>query len=256
MGGQFDGGADIPPITTTEGYRAWAETYDQPGNRLIDKEQPIVRQILDRLPPGTAMDAACGTGRHAEYLAALDHTVIGVDSSPEMLAIARAKVPAGEFREGDLHHLPVPDQHADVVVCALALTHVPGLAPVMAEFARVLRPGGHLVISDSRGLFGYLGTPVVKALPGGGFGYLPHRNHLTSDYLDAALPLGLQVRRCVEPRFPDPVIGPGMAPPGGAIPEYHPADHWSLQPWCAAATNAAYRDTPAVIIWHFQLGGR
>jgi ubiquinone/menaquinone biosynthesis C-methylase UbiE len=138
----------------------------EPGNRLIGKEQPIVRQILDRLPPGTAVDAACGTRRHAEYLAALDHTVIGVDSSPEMLAIARAKVPAGEFREGDLHHLSVPDQHADVVVCALALTHVPDLAPVMAEFAHVLRPDGHLVISDSRGLIGYLSTPVVKALPG------------------------------------------------------------------------------------------
>jgi SAM-dependent methyltransferase len=212
----------------------------------------VVWEILDGLPTGTALDAACGTGRHAEYLASLGHTVIGVDSSPEMLAIARAKVPGGEFREGDLHHLPVPDQHADVVVCALALSHVPDLAPALAEFAASC---GHLVISDSRGLFGYLGTPVVKALPGGRFGYLPHRNHLTSDYLAAALPLGLQVRRCEEPRLPDPVIDPDAAPPSGAVPEYQPADHWALQPWCPAATNAAYRDTPAVIIWHFQLGG-
>lgn len=61
---------------------------------------------------------------------------------------------------------------------------------MLAEFARVLRPGGHLVISDSRGLLGYLGTPVVKALPGGGFGYHPHRKHLTGDY-PVVVPLGL-----------------------------------------------------------------
>jgi SAM-dependent methyltransferase len=254
LASQFGDGADIPPVTTVGGYHAWSETYDQPGNRLIDLEQPAVRQILDRLPPGTALDAACGTGRHAAYLASLGHTVIGVDSSPEMLAIARAKVPGAEFRNGDLHHLPVPSQHADVVVCALALTHVPALAPVLAEFARVLRPGGHLVISDPRGLPGGLSTPVVKALPGGGFGHLPHHNHQASDYLGAALPLGLQVRGCEEPHLPHPPIDPNATPPPDTLPAYHPADHWSLQPWCPAAANAAYRDTPIAIIWHFQLG--
>jgi SAM-dependent methyltransferase len=177
---QLGSGAAIRPIPVVEGYGAWAESYDLPGNQLIDLEQPIVREILDGLPLGTALDAACGTGRHAEYLATLGHTVIGVDSSPEMLAIAAAKVPGAEFSEGDLHQLPLPDQHVDVVVCALALTHVPELVPVLTEFVRVLRPGGHLVISDSRGLLGYFGSPVVKALPGGGFGYLPHRNWLTA----------------------------------------------------------------------------
>lgn len=50
-----------------------------------------------------------------------------MDSSLEMLAVAKAKIPGGDFREGDLSQLPVPDRHADVVVCALALTHVPDL---------------------------------------------------------------------------------------------------------------------------------
>jgi ubiquinone/menaquinone biosynthesis C-methylase UbiE len=99
-------------------------------------------------------DAACGSSRHAEHLAALGHAVIGVDISAEMLAVAREKVPGADFREGDLHQLPVPGRHVDVAVRALALTHVPELAPVLAEFVRVLRPGGHLVISDSRGLLG------------------------------------------------------------------------------------------------------
>ena len=220
---QLGGGAAIRPIPIVEGYRAWAETYDRPGNQLIDLEQPVVREILDGLPRGIALEAACGTGRHAGYLAALGHTVIGVDSSPEMLAGAQAKIPGAEFREGDLHRLPVPDQHVDIVVCALALTHVPELVPVLTEFVRVQRPGGHLVISDSCGLLGYFGSPVVKALPGGGFGYLPHQNRLTSGYLAAALPLGLQVRRCEEPRRPCPLIDPEASPDAIPVARTSPA---------------------------------
>jgi hypothetical protein len=54
-------GAAVDPIPTTEGYGSWAEFYDEPGNQLIDLEQPIVREILDALPRGVALDAACGT---------------------------------------------------------------------------------------------------------------------------------------------------------------------------------------------------
>jgi ubiquinone/menaquinone biosynthesis C-methylase UbiE len=245
---QLGEGTWTRPITVAEGYRAWAGFYDQPGNGLIDAEQPVVWKILDGLPRGRALDAACGTGRHAQYLASLGYSVIGVDSSPDMLAVAKAKLPDAEFREGDLHHLPIPDQHVDVVVCALALEHVLGLAPVLAEFARVLRPGGHLVISDSR-----TDWPLVMAVPGGDFGYLPHRLHLTSDYLAAALPLGFEIRGCEEPRLPYPAIDPDAAPP--SAPPAHPSDIWSLWPWCPAAVNAAYRDDPILIVWHFQLRG-
>jgi ubiquinone/menaquinone biosynthesis C-methylase UbiE len=65
-----------------------------------------------------------------------------------MLAYARRRVPDGEFRLGELDRLPLPDESADVIVCALALVHVPRLEPVLAEFARVLRPAGDLVISE------------------------------------------------------------------------------------------------------------
>lgn len=129
-------------------------------------------------------------------------------------------------------------------MCALALTHVPDLAPVVAEFARVLQPGGHLEISDSRSDW-----PVVKALPGGDFGHLPYRNHRASDYLAAALPRGFQVRRCEEPPLPYPAVDPNAKPPGT------PPDIWSLWSWCPPAVNAVYRDTPFLVVWHFQPGG-
>jgi SAM-dependent methyltransferase len=247
-------GVDTPLLTTADGYNSWSEDYDEPGNGLIDLEQPIVQKILAGLPVGVALDAACGTGRHAAYLASLGHDVIGVDSSPGMLDRARAKVPGAKFYDGDLHDLPVPDDHVDVVVCALALTHVPDLPPVLVEFARVLRPGGHLVISESPGLMtGGIGFPLVKRGPDGMPGLISNRHHRTSDYLAAALPLGLQVRHCEEPRLGYPTVDPDDKPPENPVPTKEPPDIWSLHCWTAAATNAAYRDQPVAIIWDFQL---
>ncbi len=249
-------GATVGPIPTTEGYGSWAEFYDEPGNQLIDLEQPIVREILDGLPRGVALDAACGTGRHSAYLASLGHTVIGVDSSTAMLERARAKVPGGEFHEADLHDLPLPDDHVDVVVCALALIHVADLEPVLADLVRVLRPGGDLVISDQRGLIPGSGLPVVKAGPDGSPGYMPIRARRTSEYLAAALPLGLQVRKCEEAQRPFPLVDDSGVSEGAPVPDHVPGappNIWALHRWCPAATNAAYRDNPAVIIWHFQL---
>ena len=120
--------------------------------------------------------------------------VIGVDGTPGMLARARERVPHGEFLLGDLHHLPVRDAQVDLVVCTLALTHVPALAPVLAEFARVLRPGGHLVIADihpesvARG-----SVPAVRG-PGGRPGRLSAHRHLIGDYADTVVRAGADLR--------------------------------------------------------------
>src|SRR5690242_7386436 len=58
---QFGDGVEARPITSREGYARWAEWYDEPGNQLLEIEGPIVREILDVLEPGVALDAVCGT---------------------------------------------------------------------------------------------------------------------------------------------------------------------------------------------------
>jgi SAM-dependent methyltransferase len=250
-------GVEARPIATRDVYARWAAVYDEPGNELIEIEQPIVREILDGLPVGIAVDAACGTGRHAAYLASLGHTVIGIDASPEVLALAREKLPSVDFHQADLHDLPLADDSADLVVCALSLTHVPDLGRALAELVRVLRPNGHLVLSDSRGLIGDLSPPMVSTRPDGTFGYMQTWHRLTSDYLAAALPLGLQVRRCVEPTRPTPLIADDGTylyddePPAAHIPG-KPPNIWALHQFCVAATNAAFKGNPVGIIWHFQ----
>jgi SAM-dependent methyltransferase len=243
-------GVTATQVDTVSGYRVWSATYDQPGNGLFAIEEPIVHEILGSLPPGVAVDAACGTGRYAEYLAEQGHRVIGVDSSPDMLAHARMRVPDAELRQGDLHRLPLPDDHADIVVCALALTHLRDLGPAITEFARILRPGGHLVITDVHHELVALGSVPRVRTADGGRGLLPAFRHRASDYLRVALPLGLRVRRCEEPRSSGDVSAdmPGEITTG-------PWDGWpwSLLGIVPAAAGAAWDGTPSQIIWHFQL---
>jgi len=100
--------------------------------------------------------------------------------------------------------------------------------------------------------------PLVRVGPGGELGYMPIWNRLASDCLAAALPLGLQVRRCEEPRRQSPLVGEdgtdlydGVRPPDHAPGD--PPNIWSLHARATAATNAAWRGKPAAIIWHFQL---
>jgi ubiquinone/menaquinone biosynthesis C-methylase UbiE len=250
-------GVEEAPMSMQEGYAQWSSSYDEPGNALLEVEGPILRKILDGLSVGVALDAACGTGRHSAYLASLGHKVIGVDASPEMLEVARAKIPTGDFREGELHDLPVADDSVDVVVCAIAGSDLAELTPVLAEFARVLRPGGHLVLSDSRGLIGDIGLPLARKRPDTTFGYIPVWSRLASDYLAVALPLGFEVRRCEEPRRTSPLVEDEGRTAGDERPGTrlgNPVDIWSLHRFAPEATNAAYRGAPHAIIWHFQLG--
>jgi SAM-dependent methyltransferase len=250
-------GVEETPMAMQEGYAQWAPWYDEPGNALLEAEEPVVRAILDRLPAGVALDAACGTGRHGAYLASLGHRVIGVDATPEMLAVARAKIPEAELHEGDLGDLPLAADSVDLAVCAIAVGHLPELAPALTELARVLRPGGHLVLTDSRGLIGDVGLPLARTRADGTFGYIPVWSRLASEYLAAALPLGFEVRRCEKLRRETPLVDDeGMDLDDPETPEHRPGrppNIWALHRFAPAATNAAYRGRPVAIVWHFQL---
>lgn len=132
-----------------DGYARWAETYDGP-NPLIAAEEPHVHTLLAPLvgPGVLALDAACGTGRHAAHLAANGCDVVGVDQSAEMLDVARSKLPAATFHQASLEALPFDSGTFDVATCALALCHLPDPTAAVVEIGRVLRPGGTLVITD------------------------------------------------------------------------------------------------------------
>lgn len=201
---------ELPTVDPAGGYAAWAASYDGPGNRTVAAEEPVVRALLAELPPGVAVDAGCGTGRHSAHLAALGHAVIGVDASPEMLLVARERVPEADFRAGDLRALPVADATADLVVCALALSHLPDLGAV-GELARVLKPAGTLVLSSPHPFAtAVLGARAWCRTADGERVEIPELAHPVGAYLDAFAVAGLTARRCLEPVYGEhdgPVAG-------------------------------------------------
>src|SRR5579862_5615019 len=91
---------DIPNMDVAGGYQLWADTYDDLHNPLIAIEQPIIRRLLEPIPPGRALDAACGTGRYARLLSEFGHQVSAVDISPEMIERARSQAPEVDFHTG------------------------------------------------------------------------------------------------------------------------------------------------------------
>ena len=135
-------------------------------------------------------------------------------------------------------------------MCGLALAHVPNLQPVMQEFARVLRVGGDLVISDAHHELVFRGSVVKARGPGGRPGLVATYRHTPGAFVRAALPVGLQVRRCEEP----------TRAAGSDVPRSPPQDvtigdvndwPWSLLDVIPEAARAAW-EIPATIIWHFQ----
>jgi ubiquinone/menaquinone biosynthesis C-methylase UbiE len=108
--------------------------------------------LLSLLPAEwTVADLGCGTGQVAALLAPCVRRVIGVDQSAAMLKAA-ARRTAGfdnvELRRGSLEALPLETASCDAALLLLALTYVTEEAPVAAELARVVRPGGRVVVVD------------------------------------------------------------------------------------------------------------
>lgn len=190
---------EVPEVAVHKGYAAWATTYDVIPNPLISLEEPVVRTLIDSLPIGNAVDAACGTGRHTKYLHARGYTVIGVDTSPEMLQRAREALPSVEFQVGDLSALPLPSGSMDFAVCSLALTHCPDLRPPMQELVRVVRPGGYIILSDFHPFMGMLGGAAFFLAADGSAGYVTGYIHHHSAYWQAFAAAGLEVLQCEEP---------------------------------------------------------
>lgn len=231
---RFAVGLDAEELDPRTGYAASAPGYDNTANPLIEAEQPIVEELLADVPAGRALDAACGTGRHAKHLSAT-HDTYGVDASPEMLAVARETAPDATFDTGDLENLPFPDGHFDVVVCALALCHLADLTKAVGEIGRVTKSGAKVVLTDphpmSVAIISHLFVPTAD----GGLGFVRNHPRLIGDYLNAFEQANLGVVRCIEPPIPESGLTGGI---GGKFLD--------------EAVRQALEGMPQAIIWELE----
>jgi len=118
------------------------------------RRRRLVREALAVAPGERLLDVGCGPGFYvAELLDEVgpDGSVVGVDSSPHMLALARGRCEGRlnvAFREGDASSLPVEDADFDAAVCVQVLEYVPDATAALKEMRRTLKAGGRIVVWD------------------------------------------------------------------------------------------------------------
>jgi SAM-dependent methyltransferase len=146
---------DADPVTEAlrRGYDAVAEPYaDRFAAELADK--PLDRALLGCFAEqvaglGPVADVGCGPGQVARWLHERGLPVLGVDLSPEMVAVARRHHPGIDFRVGTMLALDAADGAWGGIVAFYSIIHLPpgDLPAALGEFHRVLRPGGLLLVA-------------------------------------------------------------------------------------------------------------
>lgn len=158
------------------GYDAVAATYAEQFFDELD-HKPLERGLLGAFcvmtPRGVIADIGCGPGHITRFLAARHEQVVGLDLSPEMIAVARQRNPGLPFAAASMLNLPCPDGAFAGVVAIYSIIHLDPAERSLAfgEFARTLCPDGRLLVSfhvdgpglapgDVNHLSTFLGHPV------------------------------------------------------------------------------------------------
>ena len=171
-------------------------------------DRPAVLELCGDVRGARVLDVGCGAGHTAAELTARGAEVVGVDGSATLLAHARERF-AGELVEHDLER-PLAFAAADSfdgAVMALVLHHVDDRDQLLRELARVVRPGGWLVVSthhptsDWRHLGGsYFAHERTTVSFGGGRWRVPAWRMPLQDLLEELTAPGFALERLVEPR--------------------------------------------------------
>ena len=154
---------------TRTSYDAFASVYADFVRHELD-EFPLGRALLSHFAElvrtgggGPVVEVGCGPGRIAAHVAALGLDVFGIDLSPAMVEIARREHPTLRFEVGTMTALQLEDESVAGVLAWYSIIHTPPdrLPGVFAELARVLRPGGHLLLAFQVGDEPRLATEIL-----------------------------------------------------------------------------------------------
>jgi ubiquinone/menaquinone biosynthesis C-methylase UbiE len=147
-----------------ERARDWAEVLEGWNGWGI----PLYRHILERVTVerGTrVLDMGCGAGRFCRIAADRGANICGLDATARFVQIARERIPAGEFRVGDIEHVPWPDNSFDVVTGFNSFIFAADIRGALREARRVARSGANVAITafgrpercESTSIFGSVG---------------------------------------------------------------------------------------------------
>lgn len=133
-----------------ERYNAW---YKTPFGKYADKlEKDLVLHFIDPVKGMNILDIGSGTGNYSALLANRAANVVGLDSSPGMLHVAKKKTKQGEgdvdFILGDAENLPLKNQSFDAAVSVTSLCFIENFEKVVYEMRRIVKSSGKIVVGD------------------------------------------------------------------------------------------------------------
>jgi SAM-dependent methyltransferase len=187
-------------VDVRTGYGEWVASYEQTVQDAMDVALLEALASVPWAALGSAGDLGCGTGRTGAWLRQRGvATIDGVDLTPEMLAVARAKGIYRHLVEADVAASGLPSAAYDLVTVCLVDEHLPELPPVYREAWRLARPSGILVVVGFHPHFimaagmpthytSGLGEPVA----------IDTHVHLLSEHVTAALDVGWSLREMKE----------------------------------------------------------
>ena len=128
---------------------AWIADMGEHGDfgRRYVLDPVMLPRALTR-SPRKALDVGCGEGRFCRMLKRHGVDTTGIDPTPRLIAAARARDADGAYLEAVAEHLPFGDETFDLVVSYLTLIDIPDIQAAIPEMARVLKPGGALLIAN------------------------------------------------------------------------------------------------------------
>jgi SAM-dependent methyltransferase len=171
-----------------ESAQAWIASQGDEGDfgRRHVLDGPMMARVA-ALGPVTALDVGCGEGRFCRQLREMGVAAVGVDPTVALIERARTLDPDGDYRVGRAEALDFADAEFDLVVSYLSLIDIPDIRAAIPEMARVLKPGGTLLIANSTSFnTAGLGEGMGKSYDAGGRfryaidGYLEERGHWTA----------------------------------------------------------------------------
>jgi SAM-dependent methyltransferase len=135
--------------------RAWIESMGEQGDRGDWGRQHVLDPVMmARVAAGrfrNALDVGCGEGRFCRMLRAAGVKATGIDPTAQLIEVAKQRDPKGDYRLGRAEQLDFADASFNLVVTYITLIDIPDFRAAIGEMARVLKPGGSLLMANLTG---------------------------------------------------------------------------------------------------------
>ncbi len=127
---------------------AWIACMDAGHDSRVHLLDPLMIEMCAPRLGLRALDVGCGEGRFCRMLRGRGVQAIGIDPTEKLIATAQGRDPDGDYRPGMAEALPFESESFDLVISYLTLIDIADFRTAIGEMARVLRPGGKLVVAN------------------------------------------------------------------------------------------------------------